>query len=210
MQDFKQILWPLSFILCILFSKSALAEYYPQRGNVYLILSSYTFKTNYEGAEARGYNSGGAGFTILGDVNDHGSLEVTTLYMNKMYFRRDNDRLIAEKAQIIHVSMGYRYWWNNYFATSMSLYTSYPLGDSEKLYDESLPDQQIATTAQENSETGLDFGIHTDLWSQGRYALVLEGRYSWALTKKHDEFADQYGVLIGLRYFFQGKDKPNP
>ncbi len=42
---------------------------------------------------------------------------------------------------------------------------------------------EISATAEENSETGLDFGLQCDLWSQGRYALVVEGRYSWALTK---------------------------
>ncbi len=56
--------------------------------------------------------------------------------MNKMYFRRDSDKLIAEKAQVIHVSMGYRYWWNSYLASSVALYTSYPMGDSEILYND--------------------------------------------------------------------------
>lgn len=204
----KLILCILSFILLFPFAENAQA-YTPQRGNVHTILGPYIFKTNYdsEGADTA-YNPDGLYWVILGDVSDRGSLEITTIFMNKMFYRRDSGYVIAERAQVVHVSAGYRRWINSYLSASMSLYTSYPLGDSEKVYNTFPVGQEVPTYAQENAETGLDFGLQGELWSRGRYALVLETRYSWALTKKHDEFSDQYAASLGIRYFFQGQDTP--
>ncbi|WP_413943203.1 hypothetical protein [Bdellovibrio sp. HCB-162] len=204
----KLILAILSFILFFPFAKSAQA-YSPQRGNVHTILAPYIFKTNYDGEGARtSYDSGGLYWVILGDVNDRGSFEITTIFMNKIFYRRDSGYTVAEKSQVVHVSAGYRRWFKPWLSGSMSLYTSYPLGDAEKIFNTFPQGNAVATYAEENAETGLDFGLQTELWNRGRYALVAEGRYSWALTKKHDEFSDQYGIAIGIRYFFQGQDTP--
>ncbi|MEN0060465.1 MAG: hypothetical protein AAGB31_16615, partial [Bdellovibrio sp.] len=192
----KLIAPALSFILFFLFIKSGLA-YTPQRGNIHTIFGPYIFKTNYDSEYSQGYNSDSFAWIILGDVNDRGSLEISTLFMNKMYYLRQDGYLLAEKAQVVHVAAGYRYWFDKRWSASLSLYTSYPLGDSEKIYNNFPAAQATSTSAQENSETGLDIGLQGEIWSSGRYALVLETRYSWALTKKHNEFSDQYGALLG-------------
>lgn len=209
MKDFKFTFVVLSLFFLFFIASHAYA-YIPLRGNVYATLGPYIFQTNYVGDEAMtSPNTSGLAFIMLGDVNDHGSLEVATLHMNKTYFRKDAGRLIIEKVPTIHVSFGYRRWYGQKFSASLGLFTSYPLEDAAVIHNEFPSGQEIATTARENSETGLDFGIEGELWSQGRYAVFMGGRYSWSLTKKPNEFSDQYGVLLGVRYFIQGKEAPS-
>lgn len=209
MNNFKLILIGLSSSLLLGLPTSSLA-YTPQRGNVHTILGPLAYKTNYGGVAAKdAITFQGISWIILGDVSDHGSVKITTSFMDKIFFLRDGNYVVAERAQVVQASAGYMYWFNKRFGTSLSLYTSYPLGDSDKIHDD-FPNtiSTPKTTAHENSETGLDFAIQGELWQSGRYALVAEGRYLWSLTKKSEEFADQYGFMIGVRYFFQGKDTP--
>lgn len=208
MLNSKLIRYTLSLILLFLGPGNAFA-YTPQRGNVHTILGPYIFRTNYEGEAAdKGYNADSLYWVILGDVSDRGSLEITNTFMNKTFYRRHNGYLVAEKTQVVHVSAGYRRWINPWISASMALYTSYPLGDSEKIFNNFPAGQEVKTYAQENSETGLDFGLQGEVFTRGRYSLVIEGRYSWSLTKNSDEFSDQYGAAIGVRYFFQGQNTP--
>ncbi|MGZ3768469.1 MAG: hypothetical protein ACXVCP_07335 [Bdellovibrio sp.] len=170
---------------------------------------SYIFKTNYDGKQAMtSPNTDGLGLFMLGDINSYSSLEITMISMSKTYFRRDNGLLLVEKVPTVHVSIGYKNWYNEKLSGSMSLFTSYPLEEAEKIYNEFPPGQESITTAREKYETGLDFGLERELWISGRYAFYGGIRYSLSLTRKSSEFSDQYGILIGLRYFVQGKDKP--
>lgn len=153
-------------------------------------------------------NRSGLAFSLLGDTNDHGSLEISLMRMSKTYFRTNNGLLIVERVPTVHASMGYRYWFDGKNSSTLALFTSYPLEDAETLHNEFPSGVDFTTTARKSYETGIELGIERDLWSDGRYALFLGAKYLWSLTKDSEEFADQYGVLLGLRYFVQGKDAP--
>jgi hypothetical protein len=128
--------------------------------------------------------------------------------MNKIYFRNDGtDRTVGEETQTIHITMGYRHWFGSYFSTSLGIYTSYPMGGSQIIHDGFPPGQRINTTASEPSESGLDWAIQCEFWTNGRWGAVAEGRYSYSLTKMSNEFSDQYGMTLGLRFFIQGDDR---
>lgn len=209
MKELKPILVGLSLIILLAFPELAFS-YVPERGNVTATLGPYIFRTNYEGASEENLNSprmGGVSLTALGDVSDHGSLEVLMLYMNKIYFRTENAKSIAEKIQLMHITMGYRYWISNYLSASFGLYTSYPMGDSQVIRTDFTQSEDFSTTAGEKSESGLDIAVQVELWSKERFAIVMEGRYSYSLTKKANEFADHYGGSIGLRYFIQSSEQ---
>lgn len=208
MSNTKLIFSSLSFTL-LLFITNTGSAYIPVRGNVHAVLGSYFFQTNYGGEQhMTAPNRDGIAVLVWGDVSDHGSLEMSMFHMSKTYYRRDREMLIIEKVPTVHVSIGYRYWWKPDVSLSLGLFTSYPLEDTEKIFSNFPPAEEITTTARENSQTGLDMAVDKEVWADGRYAVTLGARYSWALTKLHDEFSDQYGVMLGLRYFIQGRDRP--
>ncbi|KYG65767.1 hypothetical protein AZI86_01435 [Bdellovibrio bacteriovorus] len=207
MNDFKLSFGIMSLIICFWIPKNASA-YSIQRGNVSAILGNYVYRTHYQGSDpaiSTPYLSGPA-LTVLGDVSDNGSLEIVTIYMNKLYIREQGGLSVAEKTQAFHITMGYRHWFGSYFSTSLGVYTSYPMGESMIVHDAFPTGQRINTTATEASESGLDWSIQWEAWNNGRWGAVLETKYSYSLTKQSNEWADQYGFNLGVRYFIQGDD----
>ncbi|WP_374001133.1 hypothetical protein [Bdellovibrio bacteriovorus] len=206
MNYFRLILCFLSLSISLLAAKTASA-YIPQRGNVYATLGPYIFKTNYEGkkSDENALNSTGLALVANGDVDNKGSLEIAAIYMNKLFFREDDNKYVVEKTQVMHITLGYRRWWTPSFSSSLSVYTSYPMGNITVLHNDFTVADDMTTTARSSSETGLDLALQAELWNSGRYAIVAEGRYSYSLTKKAHEYVDQYGGSVGLRYFIQSR-----
>ena len=199
----KLIFSVLSLSIVILFAEFAMA-YVPQRGNINATLGSYVYQTNYSGFRSEdNHSAGGLLIVANGDVSDHGSLEMSTIYMNKSYFRDIGDQALAERTQVLHITIGYRRYWAPSFSTSLAVYTNYPMGNTEVMHTDFPDAEKVETSARASSESGLDLGVQGELWNSGRYSVMAEVRYSYAISKKSHEFSDQYGGSIGLRYFIQ-------
>lgn len=196
------------FVILLFHTEKSFA-YDPVEGQVTAILGPYFNKTNFAGVNS-GINStylGGVGLIAVGDINQKGSLEIGMFYMPQMFFREQGPRLIAEKTQVMHISMGYRRWINPYFSTSLSFYSSYSMGEPIIIYSDFPLGSEIDTSARDITEYGLDWSLQGDLWSYDKFAVIFEGRYSLSVTSKQDEKSDQYGFLLGLRYLVQDEKK---
>lgn len=196
------------FVICLFFFISAWS-YEAKDGNVTLSLGHYWFKTNFEDAGGRPSPplQGGLGLIATGDLSNKGALELGFFQMSKRFYRRNSGYLIGEKTELIHITMGYRWWLNRYFSTSLSLFSSYSMGKSHIFYNDFPSGQTLKTSATDITEYGFDGTLTGEVWSRGRYFVFLEGRYSYSATAKVQESADHYGVFLGLRYFMQSKEK---
>ncbi|MGZ6393716.1 MAG: hypothetical protein ACXWRA_09605 [Pseudobdellovibrionaceae bacterium] len=197
-------------IFCILlFLTGKSFAYDPEEGQVTATLGPYYSKTNLWtlNSKASSTFSGGVGLIAVGDINEKGSLEIGMFYMPQMFFREQDQWLIAERTQVMHISMGYRRWINPYFSSSLSLYSSYSMGDPQIVYNDFPQGLEVNTSAHDTTEYGIDWAVQGDLWSDDKIAVVLEGRYSFSITSKSREKADQYGFLLGLRYLVQEEKK---
>lgn len=168
-------------------------------------LTSYFSRTNAPGfgSDFKPPVKGGTGLLLVGDFNDHASLEISMFYMPQVFLRDVDEGHIAEQTQIMHIGMGYRRWWTHYFSTSLAFYSSYSMGEYKTLYTTLPPTTDVDTSARDITEYGFDFSAQGDLWSNDLWAVVLGGKYSLSVTSKKGEKSDQYGVLIGLRYMVQ-------
>jgi len=192
--------------LILLFLTGKSFAYDPVEGQVTATLGPYYSRTNYGGLGSD-FNSsyrGGVGLIAVGDFNDHASLEISMFYMPQTFFREvDATQRIVEEIQVMHIGMGYRRWWSPYFSTSLAFYSSYSMGEPKTIYSDFPPGAAVDTSARDITEYGFDLSAQGDLWNQDRFGIVLEGRYSLALTNKTGEQSDQYGLMIGLRYMVQ-------
>ncbi len=181
--------------------------YTPQEGNVTATLGTFIYKTNFSGSNsgAKSPNLAGLGLIALGDINSFGSLEIAMFDLHKIYFREELGKHIAVEKEVIHITLGYRYWINPYFSSSLSFYSSYSLGDPRLVHSDFLPNTEIDTSANDTTEYGFDLAIQADLWSSEKWAVTSEGRYSLSVTSKKNENADHYGIMLGLRYLIQDK-----
>lgn len=176
--------------------------YTPEEGNVSAILGPFLYKTNFGHANV-GFDSPerlGVGLIALGDLNKNGALEIGIFTLTKVYTREVATRYIAQSAELLHITMGYRYYISQRFSTSLTFFSAYALGTPETIYSQFAPTVNIDTSAKDNTEYGFDLAGQMEIVSHKRIGLVLEGRYSLNLTPKEQEHADHFGALLGLRY----------
>lgn len=170
-------------------------------------LGPYFSRTNFNdpGTKAKAPWLGGFGLIALGDINERGSLEIGLFHMNKAFFRQKAGSYIGEETGLVHVTMGYRRWWNPYFSSSLSLSSAYTIGNPRIIYSDFTPRDLEDTSARDMTEYGLEFSTQGDLKTWDDVALVLDLRYGLSLTNKPGEKADHYGLMLGLRYLIQEK-----
>ena len=188
-------------------SISSLA-YAPQEGNITYYFGPYLYKTNFAGSNsgANSPNLLSLGLVVNGDVNEKGSLEIGIFQLNKIYFREDSGLFIGEQTALTHITMGYRRWLGEYFSTSLTFFSDYSMGSTKIVHSDFAVGSEINTSAKDTTEYGFDFAIQTELFSRPNYTVVLDTRYSWSVTNQKNEKADNYGVLLGVRYSIYDKD----
>ena len=208
MQGFFKFLFIAIF--CTIFCPKKIFAYTAKEGNVSAIIGPFFYKTNFSnvasGATSPNYT--GTSIIAIGDISDHGSLEVGIFYLpSKIYLRERYQNYLAERTQVMHITLGYRYWWNSYFSSSLSFFSSYTLGDVDVYYDDFRGIDAPTTSARDKTEYGFDGALQAELWSKDRLAIVADARYSHSVTSKEHELGDHYGYSIGLRYFIQEKQR---
>jgi len=198
-----------SFILCLFSFTSASFAYAPKEGNVTGTFGPYLFRTKFPGSTtgARSPETLGFGLVAVGDISERGSLEIGMFYMNKVFFREKDDKYVGEKTQIMHVTMGYRRWFSEFLSGSLAVYSAYPMGMTTLYHSDFAPGTEVETSARDKTSYGLELAIQNELWNYDRFAVVIDGRYAYSLSKKESEQSDHYGIMIGFRYFIQEKQK---
>lgn len=194
-------------ILILSFITEKTFAYTPKEGNVSAIFGPYLYKTDFSDPDS-GVTSpyfGDLGLIAVGDVNKTGSLEIAMFHMNKLYVRESVGRYLAEKTQVMHITMGYRHWWTESISTSLAFYSAYSMGKLKVVHNDFPLDQMIDTSASDTTEYGFDFAIQKEFWSREQTALVVDARYAHSVTSKEHEKGNHYGIMIGMRYFVQGK-----
>ena len=191
----------LALAILLLFTSESFA-YQPKKGNVTATLGPAIFQTNFGGASPNFEDARrtGVGLTALGDFSDKGSLEISMFTVHKTYLRAEAGKYLAQKAETVHITMGYRHWWSSIFSTSLTFFSAYTLGNPNTIYSEFAAGSEIDTSASDNTEYGFDFAAQVEMLTYKQLALVMEGRYSLSLTKKEMEHADHYGVYFGIRF----------
>lgn len=150
---------------------------------------------------------GGMELVAVGDISDHGALEIAMIYTPQIFVRDIGGKMLAEKIQTIHITMGYRWWLTPYLSSSLALYSAYPMGEKEVVHDDGGISQTADTSARDRTEYGFDGALQGELWTDEKFALILEARYSLSATPKKDEKSDQYGMVLGIRYIVQEEKK---
>ncbi len=182
--------------------------YVPKEGNVHAVLGAYNAQTVYRNSQNKPSPVPiFSGFSLMaqGDASDKGNLEICINYFNKLYFREDSGNYLSERIQFLQITMGYRYWLNNYWSTALAFASGYPLGDPQTSISYLPNDSTFETSAHDPSEAGADMSLAYDVWNKEPYSVVVDLRYTYSFTSRSGESADNFGVIVGLRYLIQEK-----
>lgn len=205
----RHVLFSLFSLTIFLAFKSY--AYIPTEGNVTASYGLFLYKTNFTGSDQMPTSPilGDFGFMTNGDITDKGSLEIALFHMNKIYYRNINDLFLAEKTELIHITLGYRRWISEKFSTGLGVYGAYSIGDYQTIHSDSNVDLQIDTSARDTVEYGLDFSVQYELWAKNKETVFTDLRYSYSISNKENEKGDHYSLFVGYRAMIQEKN-PTP
>ncbi len=196
----------LSF-LSILFMPLISIAYTPKEGNLNVLLAPFFYKTYFKDT-ANAIKSpwrGDAAFVLNGDISDRGALEIGIFRLNKNYFREQSSLYVAEATELLHITMGYRRWIIPDLSWSVAISSGYSMGEVKIVHNDFPYGSKPDTSATDTTEYGLELSAQYELLSWPQSSMVLDTRYSLSVTAKPNEKADHWGVLLGYRFFIQGK-----
>ncbi len=192
--------------LFFLFSAPALAHV-PADGDIRAAAGPFGFATHEWNSSFHSPFMGGGGLLVEGDLNKHGGLEVGIFYMNKVFSITKDGQTHTERSKKLYVSMGYRHWWNKKNSWAAGFFSSYSMGDAEIIYSDYPLGGSPHTSASDITDYGFEVSYQHEPWAHGRWAAIVDLRYSYSMTPKEHEDSNHYGVLIALKYFIQAKEK---
>jgi hypothetical protein len=198
-------------ILCVVFIVITLSQYcyahQPDEGKVFGTIGPFVNHSQSVYTPEANYTPFFLGFGILaeGDLSNHGGGEIGLFYFNKLYKRAMANGFVVAQVAKIDIPMGYRYWFNPSFSGALGFSTSFSVGNPQVNFSNVTGDQ--STSATNIADYGIDFSVQWEFWTNGLFSALVDGRYSLSISTNPGEDANQYGVLVGIKYMIQEKDK---
>lgn len=192
------------FIFLLLQSYRVLAHQ-PTDGDVHITFGPFYYYTPPISHYFDSPISASPGLLAEADVNKHGGLEVSFFYMDTIYSLNREQLTVTEQVKRIYIATGYRHWFHRKLAVAAAFASAYALGDPEVLGDEYPVGFRPKTSARDTVEYLIDLSIQHEIWSEGRYAFLIDGRVGYSLTPKDGEDANIFGVFLGLKYHLQSR-----
>lgn len=183
----------------------------PEDGKVYAALGPYLYKTQEWEEQFRSPTYGGWGLVAEGDLNRYGGLELTVMYMQPLFALEREDKKVVERVQRIYIAMGWRHWFSRDFSVSPSFFSSYALGDAHIVRNEfGAAPNPPHTSARDPVDYGIALSAQLETLRMDRFAVIIDGRYSYSLTPKPGEDMNQFGLFVALKYFIQSTKPTDP
>ena len=182
-------------------------SYTPQEGSVSALLSPLIMQSDFQ-PETDQFNNpyfGGISLIAQGDLNDSGALEIGLFHFDKVYYIKSGALELTEKTELVHVTLGYRYWMNNIFSLSLAFSSAYSIGQPQIIYSQFPTGQEIKTSAHDTTEYGFDLSVQTELWTNTKHSIIADTRYFYSVTPKDSEKASHYLIQIGYKKLYQTK-----
>lgn len=144
---------------------------------------------------------------LEGDIDKNGGAEISISYLQKVYATRKYGVVNMEKMKRIHITMGYRHWFNSKFSAGLAFFSAYSVGQGSVIHTDYPEGLRPDSSAKDITEYGFDFSLQHEpwSWSNGKYAVILDARYSMALTSKAKEDGNHFGLLAAFKYEVQEK-----
>ncbi len=196
------------WISILFFNVQALAHE-PSDGQVYAAFGPFTYMTNTLDHQFESPVLVGPALTTEADVSRWGGVEIGFAYLNNPFSVRRDNLTIVETVKRIYITTGYRHWFTPKFSLALAFSSSYIMGDRYVLRDDykNSAISRPRTSASDITEYGLDASFQIEPWREGRWSVVIDGRYGRSLTPKRGEDSDHSGILMAVKYFVQSREK---
>jgi hypothetical protein len=110
--------------------------------------------------------------------------------------------MLHELSQVLHFSMGYRYWWSPWVSSSLGLFTAYPFG-VRKVYINEFGQAHPSSSLSENSVYGLDVALQFCFLKNNGSGPWFEIRHSMPFSPKAGEMFSHTSLFLGWNLVLQ-------
>ncbi len=177
---------------------------------MYASFGPYVYQTHRYHEQFEAPWSGGFALVAEGDLNKYGGVELTLIYMNHLFGIEREDKKLIERQTRMYIATGWRHWFSKDFSLSPSFFSSYVMGDTKIIRSEFPQANPPTTSARDAVDYGIGLSAQYEVFHKDKFAVVVDGRYSWSATAKHGEDMNVYGFLVTFKYFIQGKQADDP
>jgi hypothetical protein len=195
-------------LLLFLFSGVSCFAHDPAEGRIFGTFGPFFYHTQSIYAPDGPYTpfpTVGGGLLGEGDLGPKGGIEMGIFYYRKSYDRTLGISNVVSKIDKVEIPMGYRYWPTHNLSAALEFSSAFSVGDPQIVYSSVPPGGDQNTMANTLTEYDAVVSVQWEFWNNDRFALVLDGRYNYALNANLGEDANQFGALIGLKYEIQVK-----
>jgi hypothetical protein len=197
----------LTLAISILLFTRATWAHQPEDGQVYGSLGAFTYMTPPLNHQFESPVFFGPGILGEADINKNGGLEIGFFYLRNPFSVRFDNKTIVEGLKRIYITTGWRQWFTPKFSAALAFSSSYAFGDLHIMRDDFNGIDRPRTSASDITEYGIDGSIQYEPYSEGRFSIVIDGRYNRSITPKRNEDSDHMGVFISMKYFIQSREK---
>lgn len=179
----------------------------PNDGDIYATLGPFIYMTHPLKHQFKSPQFIGPALVVEADLYKYGGLEIGMFYLKNPMSVTQRGMTYTQQVKRVYIATGYRHWFHPKLSAALAFASSYTMGAPETLQDEFSGDAHGGTSASDITEYGVDLSVQYEVWRSGRFAATVEGRYGYAITAKSDEDENHMGLLIGLKYFVQSREK---
>jgi hypothetical protein len=193
------------FLIYFLTSTVSVAHQ-PHEGSVYGTVGPFAYQTHAIYSKNTDYDPFLLGLAVFGeaDLNEHGGVEIGLFYTFKTYQRVWDNSFVSARVHKFDVPAGYRHWFTPAFSAALSLSSLFTIGDTQVQYN-GLKSGNQGTLANAIIDYAINVSLQWEAWSRGAFTVLLDGRYDFSISTNVGEDANQYGLLVGLKYLIQEK-----
>jgi hypothetical protein len=196
------------FVLPLIYAAFAAAAHVPQDGDVYATFGSFAYRTHTLHHDFESPVLYAPGLVAEGDLDSHGGLEISMFYLRNVFSVQKDGRLLTERIKRMYITTGYRHWFSDNVSIAGAFFSSYTMGEPTRIRDDFGSGEHPPISTSDTTEYGLEVSGQCEPWHQGRFAIIVDARYAYSLTAKRSEDSNHYGVLVGVKYFVQSREKP--
>ena len=138
--------------------------------------------------------------STLGKISERGYVSITATYFPKVYVRVFDGDILKEKNTAIQIGLGYAHQLNDSLRFGMDVGTHYRLGDAEVVYISPGLDPSSDTSARDNTEYGINFGLGYNLLSpiDRKFGFDFDIKYFLSATPKNNETANHVTYILSV------------
>lgn len=172
--------------------------YRPEPGKISASTGPYFYNSDMQSKPDQFYKDVRVGWSLVAEaiLGKSSGLEIGIFYFDKPYLRFEGDDYLVESINRLYITTGYRHWWSRDFSTALGIFSSYSMGDVEKIFESKTFESDFISSAHDVSEHGLDASIRYEHEFTNKDGFVVDLRYSFNLNPKSGERANHYGLNL--------------